>query len=336
MSKILELIHPYQVKGINNIQDYLTVLKHITRTLEQKGYKEKFDGILIPIRWSIKKESWVVDRGTLLQRDAEGVSLYELQHANFPIELKIAARYILETFDNNRNLDSFCESLGLKKNENKFIAFEYICGLTNRIAYNIKTAYPLGLFYMNRNKKSSIIDISEEFIISISNCSSNFKNNPHKKTNKNYLFEKFIDEIKNIEIELFVDNNKKVILIKELMLENKKVYKDKININNKKYYSLSSNLFTKIKKENITNIIYTKIKSDFALMYINELYGNFIKEALELINSEGVVVHDKKNNLLYKITGDFYYKTESVINDNKKEANKEIYSNSYNLLPGVF
>lgn len=336
MSKILELIHPYQVKGINNIQDYLSVLKHITRILEQKGYKEKMDGILVPVRWSIKKESWVVDRGTLLQRDTEGVSLYDLQHANFPNELKIAARYILESFNNNSKLENFCESLGLKKNETKFIAFEYICGLINRINYNIKTAYPLGLFYMNRNKKSSIIDVSEELIVNVSNCSDNFKNNPHKKTNKNYLFEKFIDGLKKIEIELLIDNNKKIISIKELLIENKKVYKDKIAINNKKYYSLSSNLFTKIKKENIANIIYTKIKSDFTLMYINELYGNFIKESLGLINTEGVVVYDKKNNLLYKITGDFYYNTESVINVNKKETSKEVYNNSYNLLPGVF
>ena len=189
---------------------------------------------------------------------------------------------------------------------------------------------------MNRNKKASVIDISEEFVANISSFSANFKNNPHKKTNKNYLFEKFIDELKKIEIELLIDNNKKIISVKELLLENKKVYKDKITINNKKYYSLSSNLFTKIKKENITNSIYTKIKSDFTLMYINELYGNFIKQNLELISSEGVVVHDKKNNILYKITGDFYYNTESVINTNKKETNKEIYSNSYNLLPGVF
>ena len=336
MSKILELIHPYQVKGIKNIQDYLSVLKNVTRTLEQKGYKEKMDGILVPVRWSIKKECWVVDRGTLLQRDIDGVSLFDLHHTNFPNELKIAVRYILEEFSKNEVLDSFCESLGLKKNETKFIAFEYVCGLTNRIEYSIKTAYPLGLFYMNRNKKSSIIDISEEFVSNLSGFSSNFKNNLYKKTNKNYLFEKFISELKNAEIELFVDNNKKTISIKELMLENKKIYKDKITINNKKHYSLSSNLFTKIKKENITNSVYTKIKSDFALMYINELYGNFIKDALELSDAEGVVVHDKKNNLLYKITGGFYYNTESVINSNKKETNKQNYSNSYNLLPGVF
>lgn len=336
MSKLLELIHPYQVKGIKNIQDYLSVLKNVTRTLEQKGYKEKMDGILVPVRWSIKKECWVVDRGTLLQRDIDGVSLFDLHHANFPNELKIAVRYILEEFSKNEELDSFCENLGLKKNETKFIAFEYVCGLTNRIKYDIRTAYPLGLFYMNRNKKSSIIDISEEFASNLSSFSSNFKNNLHKKTNKNYLFEKFISELKNAEIELFVDNNKKTISIKELMLENKKIYKDKITINNKKHYSLSSNLFTKIKKENITNSVYTKIKSDFALMYINELYGNFIKDALGLSDAEGVVVHDKKNNLLYKITGGFYYNTESVINSNKKEINKQNYSNSYNLLPGVF
>ena len=71
-------------------------------------------------------------------------------------------------------------------------------------------------------------------------------------------------------------------------------------------------------------------------MYINELYGNFIKDLLGLKNAEGIVVYDKKNNLLYKITGDFYYRTESVINSNKKENQTLSYSNSYNLLPGVF
>ena len=126
MSKILELIHPYQVKGIKNIQDYLSVLRNITKILEQKGYKEKMDGILIPIRWSIKKEDWVIDRGTLLKRDVEGVSLKDIHNANFPNELKIAARYVLQEFNENIELCNYCESLGLKKNETKFIAFEYI------------------------------------------------------------------------------------------------------------------------------------------------------------------------------------------------------------------
>lgn len=336
MSKILELIHPYQVKGINNIQDYLSVLKSVTRTLEQKGYKEKLDGILVPIRWSIKKNSWVVDRGTLLNRDKEGITLEEIQFCNFPNELKLAARYILEAFNNNEKLNVLCEKFGLKKNETKFISFEYVCGLTNRINYDIKTAYPIGLFYMNRNKKATTIDMSEEFVKEISNTSTLFSHNPHRIVKEKLLFEKFIESIKDKQLELIINDNKKTIFVKDLIMENKRIFKNKVTFNNKKYYSLSVNLFTIIKKENITNNIYTKVKSDLTLLYLNELYGKFIKKTLEIENAEGLVVHDKKNNLLYKITGDFYYNTESVIKTNKKEENIINYSNSYNLLPGVF
>jgi hypothetical protein len=334
MSKIIEVIHPYQLKGIDTLSDYLLVLKNITKLIETVGYKEKMDGILVPIRWSISKNCFVLDRGTLLKRDKEGVSLENIVNADIPNELKIAARYVLSIFKDNKLLNDLCESLGMKKNEDKFLSFEYINGITNRIKYDFITAYPIGLFYMQRNKKSKIIDLSDDIIEVILNTSKKFSCNKNKKSKEKNIFESFIKSIDKRFININVDGIEKSINIKEILYDNNKIYKNKIKIGNKKYHFNAVSLFKKIKEEGCTAYEFNKLKTNIVLMYLNEIYGNFIKSILvKKDNSEGVIVYDKKNSLLYKLTGSFYYDTVSVIN--KKQTVKS-EKQSFNYLPGVF
>lgn len=334
MSKIIELIHPYQLKGIKNINDYLLVIKNISRLIEKNGYREKMDGILVPVRWSIEKSNWVLDRGTLLERDKKGLTLSEIGEASIANELKIAAKYVLSAFENNSRINALAESFGMKKNENRFLSFEHINFLTNRIRYSNTTAYPIGLFKMNRNKKSDIIDISEKISKDISGSSDKFTFIENYNINKNYIFENFFDILTKKSLEISVSDNLKSFKIKDIIKENSFVFKDKVKIKGKKYCQNSVGLYQEILKNGCDENVFNKIKANIFIMKLNELYGNFIKSTiLELKNSEGIVVYDKSNNVLYKITGDFYYNTTSIIN---KQNIKKDNNNYKPYLPGVF
>lgn len=334
MSKIIELVHPYQLKGIKNINDYLLVLKNVSRILEKSGYREKMDGILVPIRWSITKKDWVLDRGTLLDRDKNGLTLSEISNADIANELKIAGKYVLSAFLNNKELNELAERLGMKKNENKFFSFEHINFLTNRIRYENTTAYPIGIFSMNRNKKSDIIDISEKISKNISDCSNKFTDIKKCKVNKNYIFEKFFDSILKESLKINVSDNVNVYKIKDIISDNPYVFHNKVKIKCKKYHYNSVGLYQEILKNGCDSTVFEKAKANIFIMYLNELYGSFIKSTiLNLKNSEGIVVYDKSNNVLYKITGDFYYNTTSVINKQIKKEDNNTYTP---FLPGVF
>ena len=334
MSKIIELIHPYQLKGIKNINDYLLVIKNISRLIEKNGYREKMDGILVPVRWSIEKSNWVLDRGTLLERDKKGLTLSEICEASIANELKIAAKYVLSAFESNSRINALAESFGMKKNENRFLSFEHINFLTNRIRYTNTTAYPIGLFKMNRNKKSDIIDISEKISKDISDSSDKFTFIKNCNIDKNYIFENFFDSLNKKSVEIAVSDNLKSFKIKDIIKENSFVFKDKVKIKGKKYCQNSVGLYQEILKNGCDENVFNKIKANIFIMNLNELYGNFIKSTiLELKNSEGIVVYDKSNNVLYKITGDFYYNTTSIIS---KQNIKESNNNYKPYLPGVF
>ena len=54
MSKLINLIHPYEIEKVDSISSFLFLLKNILR-LSSKNIVEKKDGILIPVRWSKKK-----------------------------------------------------------------------------------------------------------------------------------------------------------------------------------------------------------------------------------------------------------------------------------------
>ena len=152
MAKLINLIHPYEVDTIKTINDFFIILKSIIR-LSSKKIIEKKDGILIPVRWSSKKNNWVVDRGTDLFRDIEGIDGDNIDFY-FKKEEVIykAILFTLKTI-NNKNVEDTLENFNLKKNENKFFAFEYCNNTTNIIENDTECIYPIGLFQRCQTKK---------------------------------------------------------------------------------------------------------------------------------------------------------------------------------------
>ena len=131
MPKLINLIHPYEVNSIKNVNDFFTILKNVLR-LASKRMIEKKDGILVPVRWSIKKSCWVVDRGTDMYRDIHGIDKDNISKFFNKSEIIYSAIDFTLNEIKNQKLDKLLESYNLKKNENKFFAFEY-CNMTTNI-----------------------------------------------------------------------------------------------------------------------------------------------------------------------------------------------------------
>lgn len=356
MSKLIEVKHPYQINNLKNLDDYFSSLKHLTNIIVKEGFVEKKDGISIPVRWSIKNNCFVVDRGTDLYRDIEGISLFNINEFNIPVELKIAILYTLKSINNNEFFE-LCSKYGLIKNEQRFIAFEFVNGLSNKIDNKITTIFPIGLFIRANSKKregiytkncnAKLIDSSNQFCESICNTNrNNISINSILKCTYSNLFEEFISSLKSTSINLFINDIDHHININTYLQENLKInfIRKKYSLNNKKYSNFSIDLYKQIKNNEIKIFKqFNEYKNSFICLLINELYGEFLKSKLFNIKTEGIVVNDKLNNILYKFTGDFNLLDSKInsgavtdIKDNNKieNLNKSIYNNY--LLPRCF
>ena len=331
MTKLINLIHPYEVNSIKNLNDFFIILKNLLR-LSSKRIIEKKDGILIPVRWSIKKKCWVVDRGTDLHRDIEGIDNSNLDYYfKNKDEIRKAIMFTLKEL-NNKNLDKLLESYNLKKNENKFFAFEYCNMITNIVDNKRECLYTIGLFQRcqtkkrsgvySKNNKSILIDNSIETLEKVSSFNKNiFSINSYRI--KNYLeaFNSFYSEIKNKKYTFLLKQENlelKVIDLLSLPLSNKTSHKEILSfISNNS--SLNKNMFNKIK----INVILYLVYFDFVKFIKN--YLNIKKE-----NFEGFIIPDNQNNIYYKVTGEFVLK---VFTKNNVLCKKELLPP---LIPGVF
>jgi len=79
MPKLIDHKHPYQIKNLNSISEYLFLLKNLLRIISSSKIQQKIEGINLPVRWSLKYSSWVVDFGSDKQRDIEGIHLNNLR-----------------------------------------------------------------------------------------------------------------------------------------------------------------------------------------------------------------------------------------------------------------
>jgi len=331
MSKLIKLIHPYEVESIKNISDFLVVLKNILR-LSTNEVKEKKDGILIPVRWSYKKKDWVVDRGTDLYRDITGIDLQNIDTYFKKEEPIYKALLFTLTVLKSKELDSVLETFNLKKNETKFFAFEYCNNLTNIVDNYEEVLYPIGLFKRCETKKrkglyskkysSIIIDNSKTILEKVANCSGDISFlNSYKIKNYNNVFNDFVNLIKEKKyciqlLEKEVEVNPFEILLFDIDKSLKQ--KDVINfIQNSNSFGIDK--FNKIK----TNAIILLIYFDFV---------EFLKDYFNIKSKviEGFVVIDNTNNIYYKLTGDFIIK---VFNKNYSKQSKNLMPP---LLPGVF
>jgi hypothetical protein len=331
MSKLINLIHPYEVSSIKNINDFYIILKNILR-LSSKRILEKKDGILIPVRWSKNKNCWVVDRGTDLYRDIEGIEKNNIDvYYNRNEILYKAILFTLNELE-NKSLENLFENYNLKKNESKFFAFEYCNHTTNIIENTNECLYSIGLFQrcqtkkrkgiFSKNKKSILLDNSIETLQKVSHFNSRiFCVNSYKIKNYLEVYKSFYSEISNKSYVFKLKDcirEIKVNSISNSLLSHKSSHKEILSfINNSEEYISES--FDKIKVSVFLYLIYF----DFV---------KFIKKNLKINseNFEGFVVPDNVNHIFYKVTGNFILK---VFIKNNTFCKKELLPP---LLPCIF
>ena len=304
MPKLIDHKHPYQIKNLNSISEYLFLLKNLLRIISSSKIQQKIEGINLPIRWSLKYSSWVIDFGSDKQRDVEGIHLNNLRfYYDENTEIFNSIVSILKKLNNCNKLNEFGNTFKLFKNENRFLNFVmkenkfYLTGLYNRC----QTKKRSGIF-SNKNFKSIIIDNSEDFL-NLSKNKINFIFVPEfYNLNFDYLIEykNFINLIEKEEICFLLKSKENILYsLKDYMNLKDKPKKYEIN----KYY------------EAINQEIYFN-KADlmqFLILHITLMFNNFVLKNLNNNKSNSIVLEDKYSNQIVKLVTDFN------INKNKVE-----------------
>ena len=340
MPKLIKILHPYEFENIKTINDFLVFSKNIFRLIKKKGCYEKKDGILIPLRWSKLKKTWVADRGTNLKRDIEGIDLKNV-NSFFNKEDKIynAIVYILNAVESNDEFNNIANKFNLVKNETKFIAFEYTNNVTNIIDNKKETAYPIGLFEFCQTKarkgrfsknNSELIDRSEKVLKII--CDSNKEK---FSLLKNLKFEDSYTNVYNDFIRMFLkysysftSKDSEIVVSFETFI-------------NERSFKLSNNfkikdIVTRINNNCVNKSYFLNNKTNIITLLLNVFLGEFIKDKLNLDNTEGVVLWENYSRKFIKLTGNFILenkKTFKNLNENKEE---EYDLNFISLLPKAF
>lgn len=337
MSKTVNSIHPYQIKGIKSSNDLFIILKKINDIIKLDGLKNKSETFIISVRWSLSKNRWVVDNKTKKYRDLEGVSKSEIDNFDFSSEYKILIKSILNELEENKNIEDFLVKYNLKKNENKTLVFEGSLNFsTNVITSNIIF---LGLFNHERHKESFIIEDSFEFINNITKHTSIFSN-PYidKKYFFNLSFEDFFNSIKEKYLEINIDGNIRKITVKDFLSKNIEIKIKTISIKNKKYKTNDASFYYKIREGiSLNKVLLEEVISYPMCIYITELYGDYVKSTIKSEKEiTTLLIREKRKNLLYKLHGSYYYKLHMRKIENKKEKETIKEENYIPILPGVF
>lgn len=309
MSKLIDIKHPFQIKDVKSINEYLFILKNILRSIDQKGAKEKPDGFNIPVRWSNKCNDFVIDFGSDKQRDITGI---HLDNSSFYYSSDLEAlnniNYVLNKIKNCSNIEKIAIQYKLKKNENRFLNFVlsdkkiYFTGLYNRC----QTKKRSGIYSVN-NKKSILIDNSSEFSNEVKKFFTFLETT--KKTflevNYNSLYLKFLEKIETTEytlknksdIDTFI--KLKDYIHKDLKKVNIKI-SDYIKLLNKEIYFSENYLFW------------------FFIYDITLIYNNIVVNHLKDKSIHNIVIYDNISNNLIKIVNSYKidnFKKESILLD---------------------
>lgn len=252
MSRLIDIKHPFEIKNLNSINEYLFILKNILRTASHKKVRQKPDGLSLPVRWSNLFNDFVVDFGSNKQRDISGIHLDNLRlHYSSETDIFNSIVHLLNKLKNCSNSDILFEKYKLKKNENRFFNFIiskdkiYITGLYNRCQNNKRSG-----IYSSKGKMSILIDDSIEFL---SNVQENLEfvliPEVYELTTKyNNLYLKFLEDLENLEFYLKENKHtEKRIAFKDYIykkLEIKKIgIKQYLQIKNKNMFIDDSMVF---------------------------------------------------------------------------------------------
>jgi len=329
MPKLINLHHPYELSFIKDANSFLLFAKNALRIIDKKGCHIKRDGILLPVRWSISKQTWVVDRGTDLQRDIEGIDLDNVDRfIKKDNPLYEASKVILKDLKHNDKFKELSKSIRLDKNTTKFIAFEYV---------SAKEVYPIGVYQRPKSKKregaetrvnsySLLIDDSDAILGELSSTSNIFKSQKRVKLNKSYhdVYKDFKNQIINKTFSFSLkDGLSKVQIDLSRELDVNVCFNKNKNINKHTRNTLKT-------KQTKNTHLNDKEKKDIIILSLCVELGKFIKQELNIEDVEGVVFNDGK--YLIKITGEKLLEDKISYNTTKSLTN----NNSYPLLPGVF
>lgn len=326
MPKLINLTHPYELVSLNNIEKFLFFSKNIFREIKKSGCREKIDGILVPVRWSKLKSTWVVDRGTSKKRDKVGVDLNNIdEYYDKSEKIYNAVSFILNAVSKSKEFNSIARKFNLHKNEKKFFAFEYVNNRTNYIDYKEEKIFLLGL-YVRHNKNrdnlvnfkienstcldnSEIVDILISCSLSVCKPKLFYITENYKDTYKDFL--KYLSSqeyFNNKDFDFFKSNN--YYLNKTLEL--------------KKIRHLITN------KEEIT-----EKQSESVLKILLAVYlGEFLKNYFKVKSIEGFIVYDKTLNKNLKLTGNDILREKKTFKTILKKEKSEY--NNISLLPKAF
>lgn len=301
-SQVIKEIHPTEVYNINTISKLLVLHKNILRIIEKKGCKAKNESFLLFLKWSKDYNEWVLDRGTNLYRDINGIKESDLGlHLKNNITMLSGSKKLICEANNNKKFNEFCKDINLFKNNTKFLAF----------SFDVKneTLSPEGMFqfcqykkrkgiYSKTNKRAINIDISESFINKIIDTSTTFKSNNRICLDKNYkiVYSEYIEYLKGLSKESFYSNN---------------------NIRYENYFN-SNKLFTKSLmfkdyyryKNSIVDLSKNHIDK-FLFVDMNIQFGIFLKKYFNKKTAQKLVVYDSISDSFIKLVGDYY-----LINEN--------------------
>jgi hypothetical protein len=296
MSKLVDTKHPFQIKEIKSINEYLFILKNILRIASQKGAIEKIAGINIPIRWSNLFNTYVVDFGSDKQRDITGIHLDNLRlHYNQSSEVFNSINCVLLKIKNCINSDKFAELYKLKKNENRFLNLVlsgndiYCTGIYSRC----ETLKRKGI-YSSKNRKSVIIDNSIDFFKNLQKdfnfISIQEKYNITNSYNSIYL--EFLDNLENLNLVLKNKNDLDFFLNFNKYI-NKNLVKNKLEI--KKYIQI-------LNKE-------LSIEDDlifwFLIYHITLMFNHVLLESLNRSKINNIILYDNVSDEQIKIVSKF-------------------------------
>lgn len=200
MKNLITFTRPYRIDSVKTVKDLLFVFKNVLRIAESQDFITYSECIVVPLRWSKQKSQFVVDRGTGLYRDIQGV---DKENLNFYFsknkDFITACNDILSESEKDYFLE-IAKSHKLTINENRFVAFRYyllerkteIVGIFNRC----QTKKRSGIYH--KNLKSILLNdtktLFEEFRVKESSIKSN-----NRITLKSYsnIYNLFFNSIKN-------------------------------------------------------------------------------------------------------------------------------------------
>ena len=228
---------------------------------------------MIPVRWSIKKNKLVIDRGTDLFRDIEGVgkediNIYFKKNEDF----KRGCEKIFE-LSLKKEFFNILNKYKLDINENRFIVFRYyieenileIMGLF----FRCETKKRSGMFH--KSLRSILVNSSEEFFEEF-NIFSDFVKTDNRVKIRNYLkvYNDFLNYIENNKVK----NISEEVLWKDLIKEN-------LVLSDRKIFIELNNEFV-----NFINFSYLLDRSFTVSDYNNNIIYNISCKENKLVNND--------------------------------------------------